>query len=171
MVRYRALRPSEDRAYCPAAVASTVARAGGYPATELITPYRAAASPSDSVLPARLWEGAAVAAVVAVGWLLLALNQPTTTYHFAPLVLVIAPVALMRMRVNRSLPWRSVLTGTGIGAVLALVAAGILFASHALRGPGLVADIGPVAEIFIAIILGMAIEIASTAVRRVFVTK
>ncbi|TAM71647.1 MAG: hypothetical protein EPN48_00860 [Microbacteriaceae bacterium] len=138
---------------------------------ELKAVDRAATATRDPVPSARLWEGATVAAIIAIGWLVLAVNHPTTTYHFTPLVIVIAPVALMRMRVDRSLPWRCVMSGTGIGVAFALVASAILFASGSLRGPGLVGSIGPVAEVFIAIGLGIVTAIGPTVVRCVHVKK
>lgn len=114
---------------------------------------------------AHLWVGAAVALLVAVGWSLLAVTHPTTTYHFDPFVVVIAPVLLMRFRSAGPLPWRVVLAGGGIGAVVALATTVFLAAAGAFRGPTLIGYISPVAEALIAILLGVAVEVVSTLIR------
>lgn len=118
------------------------------------------------VVTARLWVGTVVAVAVAVGWLLLALTHPTTTYHFDPLLVVIAPVALTHFRSTGRLPWRIVLVGSGIGAGLALATTMLLGGVGALRGPSLLGSISPVAEAVIAILLGVAVAVVSSLIRQ-----
>jgi hypothetical protein len=113
----------------------------------------------------QLWVGTAVALAIAVGWSLLAVTHPTTTYHFDPLFVVIAPVALARIRSTAPLPWRIVLAGSGIGAGLALATTVLLDGAGVLRGPTLIGSIGPVTEALIVIMFGVAIEVVSTLLR------
>lgn len=111
-----------------------------------------------------MWASATVALVVSVGWLLLAVSHPTTTYHFAPLIIVIAPVMFMRISVEYRLRWRYVLASTGTGAAIALATTTVLVAWGALRGPSIAdhlgGDSGAIGEAFITIGLGVAIVIA-----------
>lgn len=116
---------------------------------------------------AQLWLGTAVAALIAIGWFLLAISHPTTTYHVDPFLVVIAPVALMRFRNTGPLPWGLVLAGSGIGAGFALTTTALLYGAGALRGPGLIGPISPEAEVLIAILLGVVVEVVFTLVRQV----
>ncbi|GAA1336604.1 hypothetical protein GCM10009611_01930 [Arthrobacter roseus] len=83
----------------------------------------------------QLWLGSVVALAVAAGRFLLAVTHPTTTYHFDPFLVVVAPFALLRPRLAAS-PWRMVLVGSGIVAGLALAATLLLDSAGALRGRG-----------------------------------
>ncbi len=121
-------------------------------------------TPAHSI-PARLRAGTAIAVVIAIGWFLLALTHPTTTYHFDPFLVVIAPVALTRFRSTRPLRWRVVLAGSGIGAGVALATTVLLNDAGALRGPALIGPIGPVSEVLIAILLGVIVEAVFSLVR------
>ncbi|MEO7005612.1 MAG: hypothetical protein ABI275_09425 [Terrimesophilobacter sp.] len=134
--------------------------------TDSVSISAESASTSLRAISARLWLGAVVALAVAVGWFLLAVTNPTTTYHFDPFLVVIAPVALTRLRHAGSLSWRIVLIGTGIGTGLALATTALLSSVGGLRGPGLVGAVSPVAEALIGILLGVTVEVASTLVRK-----
>ncbi len=137
------------------------------PAVTDSVPISAGSAPTSlRVITARLWLGAVVALTVAVGWFLLAVTNPTTTYHFDPFLVVIAPVALTRFRHTGSLSWRIVLIGTGIGTGLALATTALLSSVGGLRGPGLVGGIDPVAEALIGILLGVAVQVLSTLSRK-----
>ncbi|MDQ0278818.1 hypothetical protein QO003_003121 [Arthrobacter silviterrae] len=93
------------------------------------------------------------------------MTHPTTTYHFDPFLVVIAPFALLRPRRGAS-PWRLVLAGSGIGAALALAVTLLLNSAGALRGPALLGSIGSLAEALIAIVLGIAVVVVSTLIRQ-----
>lgn len=72
--------------------------------------------------------------VLSAGWVLLALSQPATTYHFAPTVAATWPIA-QRLRPGRRLrPLRLGITSGG-GAVIALGVTAILASVGALSGP------------------------------------
>jgi hypothetical protein len=114
----------------------------------------------------RLWAGVIVATALAASWVVLAVINPTTTYHFDPLLVVIAPVAVTRLRSSGSLTWRTVAAGTGIGVGVAVSSTLLLDGVNALRGPSLFGSISPAVEAMIAILLGIAVEVASTIIRQ-----
>ncbi len=80
------------------------------------------------------------AVVLAVLWLILALINPTTTYHLSPVLVAVAPSVIVRLRSARALSWRWMLTTVASGIVVAGVATVILVLVDALRGPVLAAD-------------------------------
>jgi hypothetical protein len=78
-----------------------------------------------------------VAVAAAVMWLLLALNTPTNTYHFAPVVVAgVLPVA-RRMRLEASLPRSDALGWATLGVLIADAMGLILLLSDSLQGPDL----------------------------------
>jgi hypothetical protein len=81
-------------------------------------------------------RGAAGAAVVASVWTALAIWRPTVTYHVAPLIVAAAWPYLLRrgpLRVAN----RDAARAAGAGSLVALVAAGVIVAVDAMRGPTL----------------------------------
>ncbi len=87
-------------------------------------------TPTRSIA-AQLWLGSVVALAAAAGWFLLAVTNPTTTYHFDPFLVVITPFVLLRPGRAAS-QWRIVLAGSGIGAALALAATLLLDSASAV---------------------------------------
>lgn len=129
-------------------------------------PAETTTTPTRSIA-VQLWLGTVVALAVAAGWFLLAVTHPTTTYHFDPFLVVLAPFALLRPRRAAS-PWRLVLagSGSGSGAALALAVTLLLDGVGALRGPALLRSLSPTPEALIAIVLGIAVVVASTRIRQ-----
>lgn len=114
--------------------------------------------------------GVWVAAGVAGLWLVLALVNPTTTYHFSPLLLSAAPSVVVRMLAEKALPWRKTLVTVAVGVVFAGIVTVILQLADALRGPVLAADLTAVAgsalaETLIALTIGAVLGGLIAAIR------
>lgn len=85
--------------------------------------------------PVPWWTGLPFTAAAAAAWIVLALNSPTTTYHFAPMVAAAAwPVAL-RLRVGLRLSAKAVSVAAGRGIAVALAVTLALASTGALAGP------------------------------------
>jgi len=81
---------------------------------------------------------------LALLWGVLAFNNPTITYHLAPLlVAVVIPIGAASAE---TITTRTALTATSIGAVLALGAVVVLGATEHLAGPSLLPSGGAVSE-------------------------
>lgn len=103
-----------------------------------------------SHLIAASWSLAAAAV-----WFVLALNNPTLTYHFAPIIVSGAWPVLLPGRTSRDL-WAA-----GIGAMgMALIVTLALSLSDSLRGPDLLKGDAATAEMILFSVLGAAIAIA-----------
>ena len=87
-----------------------------------------------------LAEAVGASALLAVLWLILALINPTTTYHLSPVLVAAAPSVIVRLRSARTLSWRRALATVATGVVVAGITAVILILADALRGPVLAAD-------------------------------
>ncbi len=82
--------------------------------------------------------GAGWSLAAAVGWLVLALTHPTTTYHLAPLLTALAwPLAAARQP-DRATSARNALRAVVGSALLAGVVLGVLALTGALDGPALI---------------------------------
>lgn len=96
--------------------------------------------PADPAGPDRdgdIFRGAAWGVLATGVWLALALVNPTTTYHLAPLAAGLAwPVAARAA--GRHVSWSAGLLAAAGGAALVAGAAGVLAAAGALAGPALV---------------------------------
>jgi hypothetical protein len=108
--------------------------------------------------------GVALAALAAIGWVVLAIRTPTNTYHFAPLVVALAAPIAARSDPARSDPARSDLGGPDlggsespwsrlvVGCVGGVVAAAIglsLAASGNLEGPTFWGEGGALGEVLL----------------------
>jgi hypothetical protein len=103
--------------------------------------------------------GVALAALAAIGWVVLAIRTPTNTYHFAPLVVALAAPIAARSDPARSDPARSDLGGSEspwsrlfVGCVGGVVAAAIglsLAASGNLEGPTFWGEGGALGEVLL----------------------
>jgi len=111
-------------------------------------------------------EAGAATATVALGWALMAQAHPTTTYHFAPLVLVAITTLYVRTRLERPLTFRQTLSLAGFGAVIALITTAVLENVNALRGPTLWGPGGALAETLLAIAVGLLIGLTAMMGRR-----
>ncbi len=102
-------------------------------------------------------EAVAGSSAVALGWVLMAITHPTTTYHFAPLVAVVVVPFLARARTQKSIPLRRALVLTSGGALPALIATAVIESLNALGGPTLISAGGALVETLIAIGAGLLI--------------
>jgi hypothetical protein len=80
------------------------------------------------------WRGGAVSVLTAVLWWVLAARTPTSTFHFAPLIVAGAWVAVEGMSEAGLTPRASVRLGLA-GFVIAAVATLLLDAAGNLEGP------------------------------------
>jgi len=100
----------------------------------------AAAPPTaldESRRAASLWRGMAWSVAACAVWAALALRNPTTTYHLAPLVALLAWPVVARSRRTRG-DWRSGLLAAAGAAVLVALTTLLLVNRDALAGPALV---------------------------------
>lgn len=109
---------------------------------------------------ARRVSTATLAGVTASGaWIMLALLRPTTTWHLAPALVVLAPPWTAEHRGDQRQRW------TAIGITLALATTAVLHSQSLLRGPAL---IGPNAttEAVIAIMAATVARLLPAMFRR-----
>lgn len=111
---------------------------------------------TEPVADARVawWTGAPFALAMAAAWVVLALLNPTTTYHFAPSIVAAAPQVARRLRAQRRLPPRDLAIGAGVGVVLALAATAGLAGAGALAGPTFFGTPHALAETLVVIAVG-----------------
>lgn len=106
------------------------------------------------------WTGLPFTIAAAAGWIMLAVNTPTTTYHFAPTVVAAAWPAARRVRAGHRLSMRAVATTVGGGAVVALALTAGLATRGALAGPTFFGTDAAVAETWLMAVLGALIGLA-----------
>ncbi len=104
--------------------------------------------------------------VVALGWALMALTHPTTTYHFAPVVVVAVLALYVRARTEHPVKIRSGLYLSAAGALIALITTAGVESLDALRGPTLWGPGGAPAESLLAIAAGFLIGLTATVTSR-----
>ncbi len=80
-------------------------------------------------------EAAAVSVVLALGWTIIALLNPAITYHFASIIVTMAPPFYLRVRTEKRLAAGRAVAASTIGAVVALAAVAVIAALHSMRGP------------------------------------
>ena len=102
-----------------------------------------------------------IALAIALGWTLLALRSPTTTYHLAPVLVTIAPIWIIRRQGNAR--GKHAIQYIVIGAAIAALTTVVLSASGNLRGPTLTGSRGAAAEAMLA--TGLGATLALTVVR------
>ena len=100
---------------------------------------------------------------LALGWSLLALRSPTTTYHVAPAVVTVTPIWIIRRRsvprVNHAI--RYVVLGAAIAAITTVT----LSASGNLQGPTLTGSHAATTEAILAIAVGVALALTGALFR------
>ncbi|MEO5779294.1 MULTISPECIES: hypothetical protein [Arthrobacter] len=99
--------------------------------------------------------GASVSAALAVLWLVLALLNPETTYHLAPVLVAAGWPVVYRLRAGGRRPVMLRTLAVAGGAGTALLVTGVLGALGALRGPTLTGTGNALAETIIAIAAGV----------------
>lgn len=113
------------------------------------------------------WQaGLGFSAFMAVIWLALAMFNPTTTYHFAPVIVAAAWPAGCRLHAARALPARPAVTTALGGGLLALAATALLSTLDALAGPALFGLPDGLSETLAAVALGVCIGVTFAVVRR-----
>lgn len=103
------------------------------------------------------WTGLPFTVAAAVGWIALAVNTPTTTYHFAPTVVAAAWPVAMRPRAGHRLSARELAVSTGGGIALASIVTVALTFVGALAGPTFFGTDAAVAETWLMAALGAVI--------------
>ncbi len=99
-------------------------------------PARSAAGPEN-----RSFVAPIVTAVgLAVAWILLATHSPTTTYHFAPLLIVVAPAWVARHGDQRETSTRRGVAWIATGVAMTSATTVLLATSGNLAGPTLNGD-------------------------------
>lgn len=98
----------------------------------------------------------AASAIAALLWIVLAWRSPTSTYHFAPLVVTLAWPWTSRSeggtRTTANV-WVPIIGGT----ILSLMAGGVLLVAGRLEGPTLWSESGQSAQVVLEILLVTAI--------------
>jgi glutaredoxin-like protein len=112
------------------------------------------------------WSAALVSAVAATVWFLLATGHPTTTYHFAPLLVAAAWPITHRWRSREALAPFTVLATAAGGIGVASATTALLAARHALAGPTVTGSANAVVETFSAIAAGAVVGGVMAAVGR-----
>jgi hypothetical protein len=115
--------------------------------------------PTEPVSSPSPWSGVGWSVAACTVWAGLALRNPTTTYHLAPLVALLAWPLTARSRHARLLWHSGLLTAAGSAALVALVALTtlLLVSRDALAGPALV---GPNATVEAVAVAGIAALVA-----------
>ena len=149
-----------DRAMVNPSVADVLSALGRAPA--LSTPHRSAPAWRE------VRAGAGWSLTIAAGWVALALANPTTTYHLAPLGVALAWSLAGRNSRDRS-RWSSGLVPALGGALAALLAFGLLMAKDALGGPVLIGSDAPV-ESLLLLGLGTGLAVLLARPRRAAVS-
>ncbi|TNC28041.1 glutaredoxin domain-containing protein [Amycolatopsis alkalitolerans] len=111
------------------------------------------------------WSGLPVTVAATVAWIMLAASNPTTTYHFAPLVVAAAWPAGRRLRAARALPRAAALAATVGGVLMAVAATVVLRARGALAGPALF-GLSTVSEALASAVVGGLIGAALALIGR-----
>ena len=107
-----------------------------------------------------------MAGVVALGWALIASTHPTTTYHFAPVVVVAVLAFYVRARTERPVRFRTGVHLSVVGALIALITTALVENLGALQGPTLWGPDGALAETLLAIAAGFLIGLTTTIAGR-----
>lgn len=109
------------------------------------------------VEPVPWWTGIPFMVALCVGWMLLALTVPATTYHFAPtMVAATWPVAQRLRSGHRLRPLRLGITSGG-GAVIVLAVTAVLESMDALSGPTVFGTEGALGETVVMTGVGVLI--------------
>lgn len=117
-----------------------------------------------------LVTGIGVALVIAVMWIVIALLNPTITYHLSPLLFAAAPSVVARLQAERTLPWWQALITAATGAILAGITTTILALADAFRGPVIATELtgflgGALGETVVVLLIGSALGGVFAALR------
>lgn len=107
--------------------------------------------------PMPWWTGLPFTIATAAAWIALAVNTPTTTYHFAPAVVAAAWPVARRLRLEDRLPARVIAVSIGGGAAFAIAVTVELTLADALAGPTFFGPGGAVKETWVMAGLGSLI--------------
>lgn len=104
-----------------------------------------------------------VAAALALGWIVLAVRSPTTTYHVAPLLITVAPLWVVRRTAAHSRA--QALTWVAVGVAIAAATTLLLAVTGNLRGPTVTGSRAAPSEAFVAAAFGAVLAPAVTRSR------
>lgn len=104
---------------------------------------------------ADLFFGVLLALAITVAWVILGFINLNTNYHFAPLVITLTPIVVVRLRRERRLDLKTTLTALSGGVGAATLGALMLLALVAFDGPTLAEGLSPEGEAIIMVALGV----------------
>ncbi len=112
-----------------------------------------------------------MALVIAAMWVVIALLNPTITYHLSPLILASAPSVVARLLAERALPWGQALVTAAAGGVVAGIATLILVLADAFQGPVITAEFAAIpgnalAETVVVLAMGVILGAVFASVGR-----
>ncbi|MGH3951381.1 MAG: hypothetical protein ACRDSE_20065 [Pseudonocardiaceae bacterium] len=103
------------------------------------------------------WTGLPFLLGIAAVWLTLAVTSPSTTYHFAPMIMAAAVPVARRSRTGGRLAWRELAVAAAAGVVASLSVTILLVSLDALSGPTFFGTPGAVRETLVMTGLGALI--------------
>lgn len=109
---------------------------------------------------ADLFFGVLLALAITVAWVVLGFTNLNTNYHFAPLVITLTPVVVVRLRRERRLDVKTTLAAIAGGVGAATLGALMLLALVAFDGPTLAEGLSPEGEAIIMVALGVGVGLA-----------
>lgn len=109
---------------------------------------------------ADLFWGVVLALAVTAAWVVLGFANLNTNYHFAPLVITLTPIVVVRLRREHRLDVKTTLTAIAGGVGAATLGALMLLALVAFDGPTLVEGLSTEGEAIIMVALGVGVGLA-----------
>ncbi len=110
----------------------------------------------NSAPAADLFAGVLIALAITALWVLLGFANLNTNYHFAPLVITLAPIVVVRLRRKRRVDRTTTIAALAGGVSASALGALMLLALVAFDGPTLAAGLSPEGEAIIMVALGVA---------------
>jgi hypothetical protein len=104
---------------------------------------------------ADLFFGVMIALAISAVWVVFGFTNVNTNYHFAPLVITLAPIAVVRLRRARRVDTKTTIAAVAGGAGAATLGALMLLALVALDGPTLAPGLSPEGEAIIMVAIGV----------------
>lgn len=109
---------------------------------------------------ADLFFGVMLALAITAVWVVLGFNALNTNYHFAPLVITLTPIVVVRLRRERPVDLKTTLAALAGGVGAATLGALMLLALVAFDGPTLADGLSPEGEAIIMVALGVGAGLA-----------
>lgn len=109
---------------------------------------------------------AAISLAASLGWVLLSVAHPATTYHLAPVLVTALAAVWPRFRAENPLSIGAAAGSAAVGAVSASIVAGVIYGLHSMNGPTMFNIASPLVESFLGIVVGFLIGKVIAAVPR-----